>query len=322
MERKWPKNPKLRQWIVRATNPARQTIEVSVLTDDPERPAEQALRLIFNRWIQENDFKYLEKHFGINQITSYRSASYLEIQGQIVDRQVKSTQYKALQASGRNLEKRQKQWLFAQEQSQFTQERRQSLLAEIDPRLADTSIEPAQRKDWLGQRTRLRTSARKQEQQQAFRREKIQELNLQIQANRLEMERVDKEQSRLQQLIEQGMRRMNTEKKRLMDALKISARNLFNLALKPFKLAYDNYRDDHDYFRKLTLCGGVLRWTQDGFEAHRVPAVNFQPAMNKIVVQLLHQINAQNPVMPEGSNRPLKFVLSTRDNFEIKLKES
>jgi len=27
------------------------------------------VHLIFNRWIQENDFKYLDKHFGINQLT-------------------------------------------------------------------------------------------------------------------------------------------------------------------------------------------------------------------------------------------------------------
>ena len=26
---------------------------------------------MFNRWLQENDFKYRDKHFGINQITSY-----------------------------------------------------------------------------------------------------------------------------------------------------------------------------------------------------------------------------------------------------------
>jgi hypothetical protein len=31
---------------------------------------------MFNRWIQENDFKYLNKHFGINQLTSYRSTPY------------------------------------------------------------------------------------------------------------------------------------------------------------------------------------------------------------------------------------------------------
>ena len=30
---------------------------------------------MFSRWIQENVFKYLDKHFGINQITSYRTST-------------------------------------------------------------------------------------------------------------------------------------------------------------------------------------------------------------------------------------------------------
>ena len=31
---------------------------------------------MFGRWLQENDVKYLDKHFGINQITSYRVIEY------------------------------------------------------------------------------------------------------------------------------------------------------------------------------------------------------------------------------------------------------
>ena len=33
---------------------------------------EEPIHLMFSRWLQENDFKYMEKHFGINRITSYR----------------------------------------------------------------------------------------------------------------------------------------------------------------------------------------------------------------------------------------------------------
>ena len=48
------------------------------------------------------------------------------------------------------------------------------------------------------------------------------------------------------------MVKMDSPCKRLMDVLRITARNLFYQALQPFKKAYDNYRDDHDHFRKLT----------------------------------------------------------------------
>lgn len=69
-DRPWPKDERLRQLIVQATNPKGQTIPVAVLSDDRKRAAVEMLRLIFCRWVQENDFKYLDNHFGINQITS------------------------------------------------------------------------------------------------------------------------------------------------------------------------------------------------------------------------------------------------------------
>jgi hypothetical protein len=45
---------------VRATNPRGKTIEVAIITTDRTRPAAEILGLMFRRWLQENDFKYLE----------------------------------------------------------------------------------------------------------------------------------------------------------------------------------------------------------------------------------------------------------------------
>lgn len=53
----WAKDQRLRQIVVRATNPDGRTIQVSILTDDLTRPAMEIIALMFNRWIQENDFK-------------------------------------------------------------------------------------------------------------------------------------------------------------------------------------------------------------------------------------------------------------------------
>jgi hypothetical protein len=63
---------------------------VAVLSDDIQRAASEILRLIFCRWIQENDFKYLDKHFGINQITSYGVVRYEELADHVEDRLVRS----------------------------------------------------------------------------------------------------------------------------------------------------------------------------------------------------------------------------------------
>ena len=80
----------MRQIIVRATNPKRKTIEVSILTDDMTRKAEEMIELMFCRWVQENDFKYSEKHFGINEITSYSKISYKELKGLIENKEIKT----------------------------------------------------------------------------------------------------------------------------------------------------------------------------------------------------------------------------------------
>ena len=97
IDQAWKKNPKIRQIIVKATNPKNTTIEVSVLATDPKRSAQEIIQLIFKRWIQENDFKYLIKHFGINEITSYSSIAYEKLINLTQDKKVASARYKAYQ---------------------------------------------------------------------------------------------------------------------------------------------------------------------------------------------------------------------------------
>ncbi|MFW6152703.1 MAG: hypothetical protein ACOC6C_06975, partial [Verrucomicrobiota bacterium] len=97
MDQDWEKDPAMRLLRVRATNPNERTIELGILSDDKARPAEDLIRLMFSRWLQENDFKYLDKHFGINQITSYASVFYKDMKDQIEDKQMKSGEYKALE---------------------------------------------------------------------------------------------------------------------------------------------------------------------------------------------------------------------------------
>ncbi len=104
---------------------------------------------------------------------------------------------------------------------------------------------------------------------EVYRQERGKKLDLlheKLKANQVEKDAAQAQVSRVDQLIEQGMVRLDTGAKRLMDAIKITARNLFYQALVPFKKAYNNYRDDHDYFRQLTLSAGVLRWTGQEIE--------------------------------------------------------
>ena len=54
-DRPWPKEERLRQIVVQATNPKGRSIQVAVLTDDTQRAASEIVRLMFCRWVQEND---------------------------------------------------------------------------------------------------------------------------------------------------------------------------------------------------------------------------------------------------------------------------
>jgi hypothetical protein len=319
MDRPWSKNPQWRQLIVVATNPAGRTVEVSVLTDDWKRAAGEVLTPIFSRWLQENDFKYLEKHFGINQITSYRTVAYAQLAGQVQDRQVQSGQYKALLQRGQEFKRKQARLLLEQEQADYQHARRQAQIAELKQRLKSAAGEPDGPPSAEAQLlVRLQRARQRYEEKRTARRQQIQGLNEQLEEQQQQLQTVQKEESRLEQLIRQGQHRLDTQNKRLMDTLKISARNLFYHALRPFKKAYDNYRDDHDYFRQLTQAGGVLRWTGQAFEVYLVPPVNYAPALRKIVEQVLEQANAAQPVLPDESQRPLKFSLAQREDFEIR----
>jgi len=320
IERKWAKNPRMRQFIVLATNPEGRQVEVSVLTDDPDRPAAELIVLIFNRWVQENDFKYLDKHFGINQITSYRTVEYAKLSGQIDDRQIRSGQAKALQQKGQHLRHQQARWLVEQEGADYHHQQRLLQIAALEQRQADAATAAADHPQLSKTLSQLRQASLRYEEKRTSRRQQIDDLSRQIQENERQKLTVQKEESRLERLVAQGMHRLDTVRKELMDTIKVSARNLFYRTLQPFKKAYDNYRDDHDYFRKLTHSGGVLRWTGSEFQAHLVPQVNYPPALRRIIKTWLEEVNATGPMMPDGSQRPLRFSLADRNDFEIRLK--
>jgi hypothetical protein len=129
--------------------------------------------------------------------------------------------------------------------------------------------------------------------------------------------KTQKEVSRLEVLIEQQMVRLDTRNKRLLDSLKLIARNAFYQALQPFKSAYNNYRDDHELFRNLTQANGVLSESADQVEAYLLPTVNYPPAREKIVNGLLTEINGKDPKIPDGSGRRLQLHLGRKTGLQI-----
>jgi hypothetical protein len=330
-DQKWAADPRWRQLIVQATHPNGRTVEVAILTDDQERPAAQIVRLMFGRWVQENDFKYLDQHFGINQITSYGVLSYAELKGQLTDRQIQSGAARALSEQARQLRAQLGRRLWAQREAETRHTAAQARRAELElepalappgaapvppPEAAPAAAPPSARRELA----RLKAAARRYETRRAARQEAITKLETQLTQTLNQAAQTAPTMSRLEDLITRGMVRLDTGPKRLLDAIKVAARNEFYRAQAPFRAAYDNYRDDHDHFRRLSQSGGVLRWNGQALEVHLLPATNYGPALRRVWEQVLTELNATAPQWPDDSGRRLTFRLVQRAELQVSLR--
>jgi hypothetical protein len=313
-DRTWPKDQRLRQIVVQATNPQGRVVQVSILTDDKEAAAALIARLMFNRWLQENDFKYLDKHFGINQITSYGVTGYEELRQEVEDRQVRSAELKALREQQRQLRVQQSRLLLLQAKGEHKAAPRQQRIGELEKQAAGD-----ERNKELA---RLRLVQSRWESTRSARQEQIQKLSKELAELEAKAQQTQETESRLERLIEEKMVRLDPEKKRLMDSLRVIARNVFYKAIQPFKKAYNNYRDDHDQFRQLTQASGVLEVHPDQILVHLMPRVNYPPQLRRIITAVLDGINAQNPVLPDGGGRSLTLRLAQRSEMTLSIQPS
>ena len=166
---------------------------------------------------------------------------------------------------------------------------------------------------------RLRQVHSRWESSRSARAEQIQKLSQELAELEAKAQQTRETESRLERLIEEKMVRLDPEKKRLMDSLRVIARNVFYKVLQPFKKAYNNYRDDHDQFRQLTQASGVLEVHPDQIVVHLMPRVHYPPQLRRILTAVLDGINAQNPVLPDGSGRSLKLRLAQRSEMTLSI---
>ena len=314
IEEPWPKNPRIRRLIVRATNPKEKQIEVSILCDDPARPAESIVWPMFDRWVQENDFKYLEAHFGINQITSYRSESYEQLADKLEDRQMKNACYTVLEDQCSEERKYLGKLLVRQRLAAREERRRAKAITELGA-LPDPS---AQQRQKLGRLKSGQTSAQRA---RLARENKIEQSHERLDGLHAKLENTDREVSRLETLISRDTVRLCGEKKYLMDVIKITARNLFYELLAPFKKAYDNYRDDHVWFRQLAQSAGLIEPAAEGAQGpircHLIGTADYPKPVRKVAGQILAEFNAAKPQWPDGSGREFVLLLGSKDAIQL-----
>ncbi|MHC1763090.1 MAG: putative transposase [Verrucomicrobiia bacterium] len=231
-DRTWPKDERLRQIVVQATNPQGRVIQVSILSEDAKTGATQIVRLMFNRWLQENDFKYLDKHFGINQITSYGVTGYEELRQEVEDRQVRSAERKALGKQQRQLQGKQSRLLLLQAKGEHEAAQRQQRIGDLEKQ--------ADGKETDRELARLRQAQSRWESTRSARLQQIQTLSKELAEVEAKAGQAQLTESRLERMIQEKMVRLDPEKKRLMDSLRVIARNAFYKAIQPFKKAYNN----------------------------------------------------------------------------------
>ena len=320
LDRDWLADPRLRQIVVQAIDPKGRTIQVAILTDDRKRGAPEILRLMFQRWLQENDFKYLDKHFGINQITSYGSVAYEDLRKEVQDREVKSAERKAIEARRASAHAQQAKLLLIQEKADFANRKRKQQCSELETQLCQLGADAkAERSALAGRISRLQAAAKRHEKSSLQRRQQIDSWNEKLEALATELEATAPKGSRLEELIGADMVRMEPKSKRLLDTLRILARNQFYKALRPFKAAYNNYRDDHDYFRQLTRSPGVLEVGPQSIRIHLFPKSTYSREMKRIVKGVLEGINQEGLKHPTKNEFTLKFRLAQRSEMKVKM---
>lgn len=310
-EYKWSKNDKIRQIIVRIPEKNNTGIvELSILTDDLTRDAKQIINLMLTRWVQENDFKYLITHFGIDQITSYLVDNYADISETIADKQHKSGQYKALTKELDKIRGKLKTVLHKKHQfdarfgiyddiSEATKVVDNQLINHLSNEMTKVQVAKSQKKPTSKQIESYKKNI-----------SKIIELSNTYQEKVTERSKLEKTVSKVSELMENGTQKLNTAPKQFMDAIKIMARNIFYLAFEKFKEKYDNFRDDHVIFREFTRSDGMIEINDSQMNVEIVTKMKFAPKQRKILNEICSKINEQELSPPNDATKKIRLEIS------------
>lgn len=307
-ESPWSKMSNIRRIIVKATNHNGDTITVSVLCSNPEMPLEDAVWLIFNRWLQENDFKYLDRHFGIDQLDSRGHGNFKNRMDEFTDRSAESTEYK-------KLKKESKTASAALAKNLLKQNRKQKELE--GKKIAIEKLDAAQSLPGIGLKKELQKELQKAEKSMERISKNI--LKLKSEQNTLEKQLENAEQkqtkalkkeSRIKQLVEGNYQLIDTRRKAYIDALRVNAANIFRNVNDEFRIIYDNYRDDHHHLRLLSRSNGIITRSQSELTVKLWLPGTLQKhiirAMEKLTEKLAKQIN-----LNQANSRKLKIRLLT-----------
>lgn len=208
---------------------------------------------MLNRWVQENDFRYMVINFGLNQITSYESEDYNDMMDTIAEKKVMSESYKVI-------------------------------------REAVTSIKTKLGKELVKILSDKENEAISMNPSASILKKELSDLEK-------EMNEVEMYENKIEKLIRENASKLSTDKKAMLDAVKILSRNIFFSMLKIFRPIYNNYRNDHKILRELICSHGY-------FSAEEK--------------RLTFQINLERRLSPEQKRKIEHFICSIENNINEK----
>ena len=150
------------------------------------------------------------------------------------------------------------------------------------------------------------------------RKSKAGEIEKMIGETEQELENTSREVSRLDTLISREAVRLCGDRKQLMDVIKITARNIFYEVIAPFIEAYDNFRDDHVWFRHIVRSGGVLEELPDRSLRCRLVGIEEAPKpVLKVLRGLLEKFNQSTPRLPGQGRRSFQLHITQKSAIQL-----
>ena len=303
----WIKNSKFRRILVRATY-RKRTIIVAILCSNPDMDTQDAVWFMFNRWLQENDFKYLDIHFGINQLDSRSSFDFKEVKDhyQDRDRETVTAEYKKIkqQTSKANHDLAKNLLAINRQTRSFKKKeiRKKQLILAIEN---NSSGLDKLKKELKSVNKSIKTIQKKTQELKID--QKTFERNLEL-AEYNQTQAIKKD-SHIQQMLDENYKLLDTRRKSYMDALRVNAANIFHNLHSDYREIYNNYRDDHHYLRILTRCSGIIENSKEGLTVTLWIPGSMQPHIIRSLEKLVQKVTLRfNENLPEDKKIMIKLV--------------
>ena len=273
-------------------------------------PQDMVMRMT-NRWLQENDFKYQNEHFGLNELTSYTVVPYSELAEELEDREVPNALRRALVEQTRELKRELGKLLIRVRNGKKGLERDMSHLETLNHHVQQAESTP-EHTDAYTQATRCVKSFEKTYARIHTGQKQANDIDDTLETLRKQIAKLPEKVSRLESLIEKGNVRHDLQVKEFFDSLKMIARNMFCLRLREFRNHYDNLRDDHMILRALTQGSGT--WLGEKEYPYLHPSVlSSQRKLAGVFSRYLDALNEESA--PHRLSTPLQ-IISPKDAFE------